>query len=100
MNQLQENRSGGNEPMEATCDNCGDLTRIKYQRNEYPRGLQETYFKCESCDKKFSCFVTDGKVRKMQKDIRKEKDTLVRYNMQTEISTRMKELKRKVNRGI
>lgn len=87
------------KPLQGTCDSCNQVTKIDFKMLQHPRGIQETYFKCEHCDTKYTCFVTDEKARKLQK----KKSRLVGYRytnnrirLQDEISQRMTKLKREL----
>lgn len=58
--------------MNATCDNCNQITKIEFKQAQHPKGIQETYFMCEQCNKRYTCFVTDNKVRGMQKQLQQK----------------------------
>lgn len=80
--------------MEAICDQCGEETAIRFIEANRPRGLKETYFRCNECNAHYTCFVTDKKVRRMQKEVDKLRGTGVSIElMQYEINDRMNELK-------
>ena len=85
-----------NKPLTGVCDNCNCITNIQFKINHYPKGIQETYFDCERCGKHYTCFVTDDKVRMLQKKKERLKgDSYVtkRIWMQDEINKRMEKLK-------
>ena len=87
--------------MEAKCVKCGEVSKVKIKERQLPKGLQETFIKCPECGDEQICFVTDAKVRRLQKDmanIRKHKtlsqqriDTVER--MHDEVVERMDRLK-------
>lgn len=82
--------------MKATCDNCNQTTTTDFKRADHPRGIQETYFNCTQCNKRYTCFVTDKAVRAKQKEMRSLSgvaNTDKRIKLQDEINQRMAELK-------
>lgn len=61
--------------MKSICDECGLETNVEFIEADRPRGIKETYFRCDMCGTHYTCFVTDAKVRRMQKDIDKLRGT-------------------------
>jgi len=93
--------SGGlmTKPLLVRCDNCEMMTTVNFQEKNHPNTLKETYFKCDVCGYHYTCFVTDKKVRNMQKQAkmlrlqRKQKEL---DQLQKKINKRMTLLKQKV----
>ena len=54
-------------PLNGLCDNCEKITVVEFKEKKHPNNIQETYFKCEYCFFHYTSFVTDAKVRKMQR---------------------------------
>ncbi|RDW17624.1 hypothetical protein CWR48_14000 [Oceanobacillus arenosus] len=83
------------QPLTAICDQCGKITDVVFKQRHHPNKVQETFFKCEHCHYHYTSFVTDSKVRKMQRN----KDKLPVYEvdkrmeLQTQINNRMGTLK-------
>lgn len=76
----------------ALCNQCDKITDVILKEEQHPNKIQETYFKCEHCYYRYTCFVTDAKVRKLQRKI----STVTldkRLSMQEEINDRMGKLK-------
>lgn len=57
--------------MKYRCDECGKDNDIKYYVDKKITGVHITYLKCSRCKVKFTCFVTNNKVRKMIEDNKK-----------------------------
>jgi phage terminase large subunit GpA-like protein len=90
-------------PILATCNHCQNITTINYQTKKHKSGLIETYFKCMVCNHHYTCFVTDKKVREMQKKaknlrmVSKFRDvTNELQSLQEKINERMERLKKSV----
>lgn len=81
--------------MQAECNECKEMTNIKFVEAQRPLGVKETYFRCENCNEHYTCFVTNKKIRSMQKAVgrRRENGENV-LDDQEEIGEMMKELKR------
>jgi len=85
--------------MNATCDSCNQITKIEFKQVQHPKGIQETYFKCDQCHKRHTCFVTDSTVRRWQgkEDVNRPLEEHERLpkgaNIQDEINERMSRLK-------
>lgn len=76
----------------AICDNCHKITDVDYKHTKHPNDIRELYFKCEHCYHRYTAFVTDSKVRKMQR----KKPSLTwgkRLEIQNNINQRMSQLK-------
>lgn len=80
--------------MDAQCRLCEEKTKVRFKEKQHPRGVKETYFRCEHCNERYSCFVTDGKVRKLQKEI----DRIRRDKLSAENIRKLDEKQAKVNR--
>ena len=95
-------------PILATCNHCENITTIEYKTKKHPKGLTETYFKCVVCNHHYTCFVTDKKVREMQKKaknlrmVSKFRDvTNELQSLQEKINSKIKRLKEElINNGI
>lgn len=82
--------------MIAQCTNCSKMTRIDFKEQQHSKGIRETYFKCNQCKKRYTCFVTDKAVRSKQKRIKQltgAHNTEKRVRLQGEVNQRMDELK-------
>ena len=76
----------------ALCNQCDKITDVLFKEEHHPNNVQETYFKCEHCHYRYTCFVIDTKVRKMQRKIRSASlDN--RLSIQEDINNRMGKLK-------
>lgn len=51
----------------ALCNHCGKITDVEFKEQPQPNNIKETYFDCEHCYYHYTSFVTDSKVRKMQR---------------------------------
>ncbi|WP_026104993.1 hypothetical protein [Halalkalibacterium ligniniphilum] len=78
------------------CDDCGRSTKMALQVRKYGQGMQETYFECEHCTKKYTCYVTDERARKLQKKLRNEKNPVIKFQLQAKLQERMIKLKREL----
>lgn len=79
-------------PLTAMCDNCHKITDVSFKHTKHPNDIQEIYFKCEHCYYHYTSYVTDKKVRKMQR----KKNSLAwdkRLEIQEQINQRMSQLK-------
>ena len=83
------------KPVTALCDKCGKITDVEFKQKHHPNKIQETYFKCEYCYYHYTSFVTDTKVRKLQRkrDSTKKYEVDKRLEIQEEINSRMSWLK-------
>lgn len=84
------------KPLTALCDHCGKITDVVFKEQSHPNNIKETYFKCEHCFYRYTSFVTDSKVRKLQrkKDSMKGNHNIDnRLKLQEEINSRMSLLK-------
>jgi len=85
-----------NKPLQGICDNCKQVTKISFKMSHHLKGIQETYFECDHCEKHYTCFVTDDKVRMLQtkKDrLKGDRHISDRLKLQDEINERMLKLK-------
>lgn len=57
------------KPVMAVCDNedCGKIADVNYKKAKHLNGIEETYFECEHCFQRYTCFVTDTWVRKQHR---------------------------------
>ncbi|GIO22442.1 hypothetical protein [Oceanobacillus sp. J11TS1] len=82
--------------MLATCNNCGEILTVKFQKKKHPNNIEETYFECDRCYYHYTSFVTDKKVRKLQEKKEQLKgDHYInkRLELQEQINERMSKLK-------
>lgn len=56
--------------MEATCDKCSRKFEIKMKKRTHGIDITEHYFICPKCKKRYTSYVTDQKVRSLQKEVR------------------------------
>lgn len=76
------------------CDeSCGRGTRMNIRVLNLPQGKQETYFNCEHCGHKYTCYITDSKARQLQKKMRKTRNPLEKFYLQVQLKERMAKLK-------
>lgn len=83
------------QPLTAICDNCGYITDVVFKEKNHPNKIKETYFKCEHCFYQYTSFVTDTKVRKMQRKLKqmaagRRADRTKLHNNITERMSRLK----------
>ncbi|GAB2561012.1 hypothetical protein [Gracilibacillus alcaliphilus] len=78
------------------CNNCGHVFNIVFKEKSHPNNIKETYIECDRCYFHYTSFVTDSRVRKLQK----KKDQLKgaihierRLELQDQINARMARLK-------
>lgn len=87
--------------MKYKCDECNNVNDIEYFTDKKVNGVEITYLKCARCHVKYTCYVTNNKVRKMIKDnkrLRERKDLSSSESRQVIINdelieNKMKELK-------
>jgi len=84
--------------MKATCDECNLEFDVVFKTVKKARGIHETYFRCDKCFVHTTCFITNGKVRRLQREIKQEGSASKREAMQAEINATMDELKVKYGR--
>lgn len=84
------------KPVTALCNHCGKITDVVFKEQSHLNNIKETYFKCEHCFYHYTSFVTDQRVRKLQR----KKESLTgthnidnRLKLQDEINERMSRLK-------
>lgn len=93
-------------PLKAECTECNQKTDITLKERKHPRGIHETYFKCDNCHAHTTCFVTNAKVRKLHREIdvirnkrmRSEVDIFELNRKQRNVDETMFELKAKYGR--
>ncbi len=84
------------KPLTALCNHCEKITDIDFKMKHHPNRIEETYFKCEHCYYHYTSFVTDGRVRKLQRkkdSIKGLHNAAKRLELQEEINERMSLLK-------
>lgn len=91
--------------MKAICDECRQETPVKFKERKLAGAgnLIETYFKCVNCSVIYSAFITNSKVRRLQKETNKLRnkrsktagDLAVIEKNQEYIDAKMDELKAK-----
>ena len=57
------------ETVTALCNHCDYITDVVFKERKHPNDIRETYFKCEHCFYHYTSFVTDKRVRKMQRQL-------------------------------
>lgn len=62
------------EKIRCVCDNCGMESDVKFKKRKFNGNLEETFFKCGQCYTKYTCFITNPKVRKLIKENKKIRD--------------------------
>lgn len=83
-------------PVNALCEQCGKITDIEFKERFHPNKIKETFFKCEHCFYHYTSFVTNGRVRKLQRKIKSligPLNTDKRLKMQEQINQDMAQLK-------
>ncbi len=86
--------------MNALCTSCNKITKVSYKEIQHPKSIKETYIECEHCNDHVTCFVTDGRVREMQKKIRRltgSGNMNSRIRIKEEVNNRMAKLKQEFN---
>lgn len=77
---------------EVSCDNCGEAFKIKKLKTTWiDDNVQRTYFICPHCNKEYTSYYTDKRIRKNIKEIeklQKEYENIVKENREI-----MKELR-------
>ena len=59
------------------CDQCKKNFPIQPKEKKHGQGIKEIYFVCTHCKTRYTAYVTDQEVRRMQRQIRKlEKESL------------------------
>jgi hypothetical protein len=72
------------------------MTMVNFRNHQHPKGIQETYFKCQHCNKRYTCYVTNQAVRAKQREIKNLtglNDADERTKLQQEVNQCMDELK-------
>ncbi|AJD91545.1 hypothetical protein JMA_22280 [Jeotgalibacillus malaysiensis] len=82
--------------LRGVCESCEKITDIHFKKELHKNSVEETFFKCEHCNEKFTAFVTDNNVRQLQKRIRREKTPGARMLMQQTVDARMHLLKKEL----
>lgn len=79
--------------MDVTCDNCNKVFPIKLKEKRHPKTVIETFFICNHCKHRYTSFVTDTEVRRLQRIIKRPMSEDERLTMFDEIKKRMAILK-------
>lgn len=79
--------------MEVTCDNCKKVFLVKFKEKRHPNTVIETFFTCSHCKHRYTSFVTDTEVRRLQRKIKREITVVERTVIFDEIKRRMATLK-------
>ncbi|MYL44597.1 hypothetical protein GLV94_02980 [Virgibacillus halodenitrificans] len=77
------------------CSICNKQSKPELLIAYHLRGLQEGYFKCKHCGKRYSSYFTDKKVRNLQKQLKKEQGGQKRLEIVEQIKSNMAQLKLK-----
>lgn len=78
--------------LQASCIQCDNFMEVKFTVKKHGQ-LEETYFTCDHCGARTTCFVTDNTVRTMQKEMRSLVGRDKRRSLQAEINERKAKLK-------
>ena len=81
------------ETVTALCNHCDYITDVVFKEKKHPNDIRETYFKCEHCFYHYTSFVTDKRVRKMQKQLQVGGRQNGKVKLFEDIKSRMSELK-------
>lgn len=76
------------------CDNCNEPFKIRLIEKPHPGKIIESYFKCPSCDTKYTTHVTDDWARKEQRKIKKINNEKIKR--QNNLSVHLAGLKDKI----
>jgi hypothetical protein len=80
-------------PVTALCNNCQKITDVNFKEQSHPNDIRETYFECEHCYYHYTSFVTDKKVRRLQRKRDGSPILDERLRLHEQISQRMSSLK-------
>ncbi|MCR6111766.1 hypothetical protein HXA35_15565 [Bacillus sp. A301a_S52] len=75
------------------CDYCGHATNMNTVVRKYGEGKQEVYFTCEHCEEHYTCYVTDKRVRRWQRQIKQVKDPIRKLELKMKMKERMDQLR-------
>ncbi|MUK89147.1 hypothetical protein GMD78_12260 [Ornithinibacillus sp. L9] len=80
--------------MRVTCTNpdCNKVFKMQLKEKNHPRGIKEHYFTCKHCKKRYTSFITDKKVRVLQKEMKRTTDVDRRMAIVKEVEERKKTL--------
>ena len=81
------------ETVTALCNHCDYITDVVFKEKKHPNDIRETYFKCEHCFYHYTSFVTDKRVRKMQRQLQVGGRQNGKVKLFEDIKSRMSELK-------
>lgn len=78
------------------CDKCNKKFKIDAKIKKHSKGIEELYFRCPICKKRYSSYFTDSNIRKQQKIIRNTKDQEKMKELQAILKIDMDNLKNKM----
>lgn len=79
-----------------TCDKCNKGFKLEPKVKKYSKDIQELYFRCPYCKKRYSSYFTDNNIRKQQIVIRNTKDKEELKRLQNVLKYDMDNLKAKM----
>jgi transposase-like protein len=79
------------DKLDPYCDHCGKQFAIELKEKDHGKGIIETYFVCPHCDSKYTAFVTDPGIRRVQRKIIKIRDSITK---DMSVKERIKGIKR------
>lgn len=56
--------------LEVICDKCSKKFEVKMKKRTHGVDITEHYFICPKCRKRYTSYVTDQEVRRLQKEVR------------------------------
>lgn len=77
------------KPVTALCDHCGKITDVVFKEKKHPNNIRETYFDCEYCYYHYTSYVTDSKVRRLQRKRDSSSVAAERLKLFEEIKSKM-----------
>ncbi|MCM3454471.1 hypothetical protein M3685_10995 [Heyndrickxia oleronia] len=77
------------------CDQCKKNFPVQPKEKKHGQGIKETYFVCTHCKTRYTAYVTDQEVRRMQSQIQKLEQEIITLKMNA--SKRMDELKEQIS---
>ncbi|MEK5173221.1 hypothetical protein NST63_08510 [Heyndrickxia sp. FSL W8-0496] len=77
------------------CDQCKKNFPVQPKEKKHGQGIKETYFVCPHCKTRYTAYITDQEVRRMQRQIQKLEQEII--NLKLNASKRMDELKEQIS---
>ena len=77
------------------CDHCKKNFSVQPKEKKHGQGIKEIYFVCTHCKTRYTAYVTDQEVRRMQRQIQKLEQEII--NLKLNASKRMDELKEQIS---